>query len=213
MKLAQVRKHALSLPGVTEEPHFDRTSFRVGGKIFVTARPAESHIHVFVPEEYREPALALHADHVSRLLWGGKVVGLRVELAKAPVAVVNDLVKLAWESKAPARPVPRLRKLLSKRLGELGVEERAWPGRDDGFCSLLFDGEEFAHFHSHDEIDIRLGKTIIQRERLVHPADSIVHPTRSPSSPWYEMKIRTNTDVKQALRLVQLALKGITRDK
>jgi hypothetical protein len=101
MTLAQIRKHALSLPGVTEVPHFDRTSFRVKGKIFVTARPSEAHIHVFVPEQYREPALAMYPDHMSKLLWGGKVVGLRIELPKASIAVVKDLVTFAWESKAP----------------------------------------------------------------------------------------------------------------
>ncbi|MEY2854244.1 MAG: hypothetical protein RL030_1376 [Pseudomonadota bacterium] len=106
MTLTQVRKYALSLPKASEEPHFDRTSFRVGGKIFLTARPTESHIHVFVPEEHREPALAMHPDHVTKLLWGGKVVGLRIELAKASVGVVNDLIKSAWESKAP--PAARL---------------------------------------------------------------------------------------------------------
>jgi hypothetical protein len=101
MTLAQVRKHALSLPGVKEEPHFDRTSFRVKGKIFVTARPSESHIHVFVPEQHRELALAMYPEHMSKLLWGGKVVGLRIELLKASTAVVKDLVTFAWESKAP----------------------------------------------------------------------------------------------------------------
>lgn len=74
MTLSQVRKHALSLSGATEEPHFDRTSFRVKGKIFVTARLSETHIHVFVPEEVRETALAMHSEFVSKLLWGGKVV-------------------------------------------------------------------------------------------------------------------------------------------
>ena len=101
VKFAQVRKYALSLPDVTEKPHFDRTSFRVGGKIFVTARPAESHIHVFVPEVHREPALALYAGQVSKLFWGGKVVGLRIELPKATVGVVNDLIRNAWKAKAP----------------------------------------------------------------------------------------------------------------
>jgi hypothetical protein len=99
MTLAQLRKYALSLPGATEEPHFDRTSFRVKRKIFVTARPSESHIHVFVPEQIREPAIAMHSAYVSKLLWGGKVVGLRVELPKADPGVLRDLVKGAWESK------------------------------------------------------------------------------------------------------------------
>jgi hypothetical protein len=97
--LTQVRKHALSLPGTTEAPHFDRTSFRVKGKIFVTARPNESHIHVFVPEQAREPALAMHAKYVSKLLWGGKVVGLRIELPHAQPGVVRDLVEVAWHSR------------------------------------------------------------------------------------------------------------------
>jgi hypothetical protein len=101
MKFAQVRKYALSLPEVTEEPHFDRTSFRVAGKIFVTARPGESHIHVFVPEEIRQPALALYPEQISKLFWGGKVVGLRIELAGIAAGVLNDLVKRAWETRAP----------------------------------------------------------------------------------------------------------------
>ena len=100
MTLAQIRKHALSLIGATEEPHFDRTSFRVNGKIFVTARPSEPHIHVFLPEEVREPALEMYPAFVSKLLWGGKVVGLRVELPKADPGVVRDLVASAWQSKA-----------------------------------------------------------------------------------------------------------------
>jgi hypothetical protein len=99
MTLTQVRKYALSLPGTSEEPHFDRISFRVGGRIFLTARPAESHLHLFVPEEKREPALAMHPELATKLLWGGKVVGLRIELPRAPVGVVNDLIKSAWESK------------------------------------------------------------------------------------------------------------------
>ena len=100
MTLAQIRKYALSLAGTTEEPHFDRTSFRVNGKIFVTARAAESHIHVFVPEELREPALAMHGAFASKLLWGGKVVGLRVELPESDPVVVRDLVESAWRVRA-----------------------------------------------------------------------------------------------------------------
>jgi hypothetical protein len=101
MTLAQIRRHALSLPGVTEEPHFDRTSFRVKGKIFVTARPADLHIHVFVPDQHREPALAMYPEHLSKLLWGGKVVGLRIELSMVLPGVAKDLVTSAWEAKAP----------------------------------------------------------------------------------------------------------------
>jgi len=101
MTLDQVRAYALSLPATTEEPHFDRTPFRVRGRIFVTARAGEGHIHVFVGERQREPALALHAGHVGKLLWGGKATGLRVKLAKAPVAMVRALVRAVWAERAP----------------------------------------------------------------------------------------------------------------
>jgi Family of unknown function (DUF5519) len=104
-----------------------------------------------------------------------------------------------------------LRKKLSRKLQEIGVEEKAWPGRDDGFAALLFNGKEFAHYHCWDEIDIRLGKVTIKREGLSHPADSTAHPDRSKNSPWYEMKILTGEDVDQAVRLVRLAILGLAK--
>jgi hypothetical protein len=96
MTLTQVRKFALSLPDATEEPHFDRTSFRVHRKIFVTALPTEPFIHIFVDETQREPALAMHPDCTEKLLWGGKVVGLRVALKDVPRDVIKDLIRAAW---------------------------------------------------------------------------------------------------------------------
>jgi hypothetical protein len=108
MKIIQVRKYALSLPEATEEPHFEYSSFRVRGKIFVTVPPDEEHIHVFVGETCREQALALHPAFVEKLVWGGKVRGLRVLLSKAPAAVVSRLVREAWGSKAPKRLVAAL---------------------------------------------------------------------------------------------------------
>jgi hypothetical protein len=101
MKLLQVRRHALSLPEVTEEPHFQYSSFRVRGKIFVTVPPDEKHVHVFVGEEQREPALAMYPKFLEKLTWGAKVVGLRVTLAPATSSVVKRLINLAWQNKAP----------------------------------------------------------------------------------------------------------------
>ena len=103
IKIAQVRQCALSLPDATEEPHFEYSSFRVRGKIFVTVPPDEKHVHVFIGEADREIALALHAAFLEKLVWGGKVRGLRVLLSKASPTVVSRLVREAWVHKAPKR--------------------------------------------------------------------------------------------------------------
>ena len=101
MKLATIRKSAMSLPEVTEEPHHDYASFRVRGKIFVTVPPGEEFIHVFVPEDVREQALAVHGAFLEKLFWGAKVLGLKVKLAEADAEAVKLLVLQAWEHTAP----------------------------------------------------------------------------------------------------------------
>ena len=101
MTIAQARRFALSLPEVTEEPHFEYTSFRVRGRIFATAPPDGKHLHVFVADEDLEIALALNPAFLEALHWGKKVVGLRVALAKAKPAVVENLLTRAWCRRAP----------------------------------------------------------------------------------------------------------------
>ena len=100
MKMATVRKHAMSLADVTEQPHFKFSSFRVRGRIFVTVPPGGELVHVFVGEEDRERALAMYPEWAEKLLWGGKVVGLRVTLEAAVPAAVKSLVLKAYEAKA-----------------------------------------------------------------------------------------------------------------
>jgi hypothetical protein len=98
--LAQARQLALALPEATESPHFQSTSFRVRGKIFATSPDAE-RLHVFVGEESRAQALALHPGCIEALPWGAKIVGLRIYLPKAQRAVVGHLLGQAWRAKAP----------------------------------------------------------------------------------------------------------------
>jgi hypothetical protein len=103
MKLQSVRRHALSLPEVTEEPHFHYTSFRVAGKIFATAPPPGDRLHVFIDDTDRDRALALYAAFVEKLYWGEKVCGVRILLARAKPAAVKELLMQAWRRKAPKR--------------------------------------------------------------------------------------------------------------
>lgn len=103
----------MSLPEAIESPHFDYTSFRVGGRIFATMPPDERHLHAFVEEEERQRALALHSDCVELLHWGKRVIGLRVGLHGAETALVTRLLVQAWARKAPKRTLPRLPEALA----------------------------------------------------------------------------------------------------
>jgi hypothetical protein len=101
VNLDQSRRLALLLPGVIEKPHFKFTSFRVGGKIFATAPPDDTFLHVFVAEEDRQRWLALKPRVVEKLFWGGKAVGLKVKLQAATPGMVRSLLSSAWANKAP----------------------------------------------------------------------------------------------------------------
>jgi hypothetical protein len=114
MKLQQVRRIAMAMPSVTEEPHFHYTSFRVAGKIFATAPPDGDFLHVFVDEEQRQLAMALDPEPLSILTWGKAVVGLRVDLSKAKAALVKKLLQQSWGRKGP-----------KKRAVEVGAFPRA----------------------------------------------------------------------------------------
>jgi hypothetical protein len=103
--LAMVRQFALALPGATEEPHFDMTSFRVRGKIFATATPDDIHLHVFVDEPEVSAAVGENPAVFEPLLWGRKVRGVRVSLPGAPAERVRELIEESWRRKAPARLV------------------------------------------------------------------------------------------------------------
>jgi hypothetical protein len=106
MKYDTARRHALALADATEEPHHDYGSWRVRGRIFVTIPPGQTHLHVFVGDDERDAAVAMFPQFVQKLLWGGKVLGVRVELAAAEAAAVKRLVSQAYErqaAKGPAR--------------------------------------------------------------------------------------------------------------
>jgi len=110
MNINSVRKHALSLEATTEEPHHQYSSFRVRGKIFVTIPPDGKSLHIFVGEEVREQALAMHPEFLEKLFWGGKAQGLRVALDSASPAVVKSLVNKAYNTRVSRMLVLGFRK-------------------------------------------------------------------------------------------------------
>lgn len=103
-----------------------------------------------------------------------------------------------------------LRKQLTRALLDIpGVAEKMWPDRDDGFSSFEYKGKDFAHFHHDNELDVRLGKQIIKTQKVPRPIDSEQHPNRAAGSPWIELRYRNSTDVEEAVRLIELALKQL----
>jgi predicted transport protein len=108
VKFAAIRKHAMALEAVTEEPHHNYSSFRVRGKIFVTIAPEQEFIHVFVNEADREQASAMYPDFIEKLFWGSKVLGVRVRLAAAIPAVVKSLVSKAYEARVQKDAGPKV---------------------------------------------------------------------------------------------------------
>lgn len=101
MKFTTARRFALALPQVVEAPHHDHGSWRVGKakRIFATIPPDETHLHLFVDTDTREEAVLLHGDCAEKLLWGGKAVGLRIDLHIADAAIVKRLIRTAWTHK------------------------------------------------------------------------------------------------------------------
>lgn len=101
MNVPDLRRFALSLPEVSEEPHFHLTSFRVKGKIFATMAPDGSFLNVFVDDVQREVMTAVDPQVYETLRWGKQIAGLRVQLPAAKRADVKALLRAAWEREAP----------------------------------------------------------------------------------------------------------------
>ena len=101
--LDAARQFALSLPGTSEEPHHEMSSFRVGGKIFATVTADERWLHVFVAEPEISASVAEDPAAFQPLIWGKAIRGLRVELAAAAPDRLAELLAEAWRRKAPRR--------------------------------------------------------------------------------------------------------------
>jgi hypothetical protein len=106
MRLETARRCALSLPETTEEPHFDKSSFRVRGKIFATVPAGGRHLHVFVNRDEAEALVAEDPSAYEEIVWGrARSDWIRVTLAAADRQQVCELLEEAWRAKAPKRVV------------------------------------------------------------------------------------------------------------
>lgn len=105
MRLDTARRFALSLPDTTEEPHFEKSSFRVKGKIFATVPEGGKHLHVQVDPMELDALVASDPAAFEVIVWGKRTMAdwLRVTLARAERDVVCGLLEDAWRRKAPKR--------------------------------------------------------------------------------------------------------------
>lgn len=86
-----------------------------------------------------------------------------------------------------------------------GLEDR--PSIVAGGSAIFYKNKEIAHFHSGNEIDVRLTKKIIRAEGLIHPEGSKFHKTRGPSSEWIELQFTRVNHIDEVVRLFKLAIK------
>lgn len=107
MRLEEVRAFVLSLPGVTESPHFEKSSFRVRGRIFASVPPGGEHLHVLLDDFEARAFLAEDPTAFEALRWGTRPVGVRVNLVAADPERVLELVEESWRRKAPLRLIAR----------------------------------------------------------------------------------------------------------
>lgn len=103
MTVDDARRLALSLPGVVEQDHHGRPSFRVAGRIFATLWDAD-HINVMVDEPGILTAVQAHPDVCAEVHWGRRLAAVRVTLSAAGPELLSELLADAWERKSPARP-------------------------------------------------------------------------------------------------------------
>ena len=102
MNQSDIRAIALSLPEAEEHPHFDKTSFRVRGKIFSTLTADGEQVMVKLPLEIKAAVEQAHPEAFVPLpgAWGRSGATLLV-IAAMKDDTLADLVRLAWRQVAP----------------------------------------------------------------------------------------------------------------
>jgi hypothetical protein len=98
----QARRLALALPEAVEQDHHGRPSFRVADRIFATLWDGQ-HMNVMVDEPGILTAVEAHPHVCAEVWWGKRLSAVRVHLPRAGPDLLSELLRDAWERKAPAR--------------------------------------------------------------------------------------------------------------
>ena len=102
MSDASFRKIAMDFAEVTEEPHFEKTSFRIKGKIFASMDTVNKRVTLKLPPNEQAVYLLMKPAFASPATgaWG-KQGWTRFELTKVPAPVMREALKKAYETVAP----------------------------------------------------------------------------------------------------------------
>jgi hypothetical protein len=102
-----IRALALSLPQAEEKPHFDRASFRVGGKIFATLPPGGELVVLMLPMLVKESVVQADPEaHVPLPGAWERSGSTQLRIGRMDSEKLADLVRLAWREKAPRKLGP-----------------------------------------------------------------------------------------------------------
>jgi hypothetical protein len=99
---ADARRLALALPEAVEQDHHGRPSFRVAGRIFATLWDP-THVNVMLDGPGILTAVQAAPDCCAERWWGKRLAAVSVDLEIAPEALLAELLRDAWELRAPVR--------------------------------------------------------------------------------------------------------------
>ena len=102
-----IRVLALSLPEAQEHPHFDRSSFRVRGKIFITLPPVGGDgvrkVVLKLPVLDKESLQQTDAGAIVSLGNWDKGGWTQLDIGRMDEGKLADLIRLAWREVAPKK--------------------------------------------------------------------------------------------------------------
>ena len=71
--------------------------------------------------------------------------------------------------------------------------------KDTDLMCVFYRGKELAHFHDHEEIDVRLSQGFMKREKIEALTDSKYHPDRPSKSRWTQIRFQTQEETERLL--------------
>jgi hypothetical protein len=113
VRIDVLRRFALGLPGMVEEPYRtgdERRAFKVKKKAVGVFRLGERSLTLYIDPRVHDEVLAENPGVVTGILWGKRILPdwVRVDLRAADDGLVKELVEEAWRLRAPEKLVAEL---------------------------------------------------------------------------------------------------------